>query len=121
MSIWTNIEKDLSPVQVAELVADPGKIISDLENLNASPSTTPASGGGGGTTVSPTASSAGSALLTIGLEIGAVGLFAVIANSGDNAASIMLIVMTGLWIMWAIQNSASIGRLGGLISGVSAL
>ena len=72
------------------------------------------------TTGAPGVASAGSgsALLTIALELGAVGLFTIIADSSDQAASIMLIVMTGLWIMWAIQNSGVIAGFTNVITNI---
>jgi hypothetical protein len=74
----------------------------------------------GSTTVAGTATAgSGTALLTIGMELGAVGLFAIIADSGDQAASIMLIVLTGLWILWAIQHSGSIAKFSGIITNLS--
>lgn len=51
-------------------------------------------------------------ILVVGLELGAVGLFTLIAGISDDVGSIMVLFMIGLWIIYMVSNS-------GVISGVS--
>lgn len=51
-------------------------------------------------------------VLTVGLELGAVGIFTLIAGTSDDVGSIVVLFMIGLWIIYMVSNS-------GVISGIS--
>jgi hypothetical protein len=51
-------------------------------------------------------------LLKLGLELGAVGVFTLIAGASDDAGSLMVLFMVGLWLIFMVSNS-------GVIAGIS--
>lgn len=57
------------------------------------------------------------ALLTLGLELLAVGLFTLLAGAGNDMGTVMVVFMVGLWILFLTTHSAVIA---GLEMGLSA-
>lgn len=51
------------------------------------------------------------AMLTVSLELLAVGLFTLMAGAGPDMGSIMVLLMFGFWMVFLITNSAIITRL----------
>jgi hypothetical protein len=63
--------------------------------------------------------SAGDALLTLGLEFTAVGMFALLADTSDDMANIVMTFMIGLWLIWMISNAKTLQGLNNVISYLS--
>lgn len=57
------------------------------------------------------------AILTLGLELLAVGLFTLIAGASDDVGTIVIIFMVGLWLIYLVTNSKVIA---GLEAGLAA-
>jgi hypothetical protein len=120
MSLWTDIQaaakKAAGQIIPGLSEAENAQVIGDLSSQLQGKSSAPAASS---SSAAKATAGSGSALLTIGVELGAVGVFALIADSGDQAASIMLIVMLGLWILWAIQNSGVLSGFSNVLSNVA--
>lgn len=56
-------------------------------------------------------SSASTAILAVSLELLAVGVFTLIAGASDDVATIVLLFMTGMWIIFLITQSSVIAGL----------
>jgi hypothetical protein len=54
---------------------------------------------------------ASATLMTMGLELLAVGAFTLIAGANDEIGSIVLLFMAGLWIIYLITESSIIGNV----------
>lgn len=48
---------------------------------------------------------ASAAILTISLELAAVGAFTLLAGASDEAGTVMVIIMIGLWLIYAISET----------------
>lgn len=56
-------------------------------------------------------SSASSAILSISLELLAVGVFTVMAGASSDMGTIMVLIMVSLWLMFMVTNSSVVGGL----------
>lgn len=56
-------------------------------------------------------SSASSAILSISLELLAVGVFTVMAGASSDMGTIMVLIMVSLWLMFMITESSVVGGL----------
>lgn len=51
-------------------------------------------------------------ILAVGIEFLAVGLFTLLAGASDEAGKIVIILMIGFWLIYAVTNSTVIAGLG---------
>lgn len=58
-------------------------------------------------------------ILVIGIELLGVGLLTLLAGASDEAGQIVVIFMIGLWLIWAITDSAALGRIGAVFTNVA--
>lgn len=58
--------------------------------------------------------------LTVGVELLGVGLLTVLAGASDDAGSIVVLFMIGLWLIWMISDASVLSRLGNALSNVAA-
>lgn len=61
------------------------------------------------------------ALLTVAIEGLAVGIFTLIAGINDQAGSIVVTFMVGLWIIFMITNSGAISKIVGTAGNIGKL
>jgi len=71
----------------------------------------------GGTAPKRPASS--EAILTLGLEVLAVGIFTVIAGISHDVGTIVIIFMIGFWLIYMITNSSVIAGIGAALTRVA--
>jgi hypothetical protein len=62
----------------------------------------------------------GSAILVLGVEFAAVALFTFIAGVSDDAGTIMVIIMVGLWLIYLVNNSQVIAGISNVIGNISS-
>jgi hypothetical protein len=60
-----------------------------------------------------------SVIVTISVELLAVGLFTLVAGISNDAGRLMVIFMVGLWLIYALTTSQVITHLGALLQGVA--
>lgn len=51
------------------------------------------------------------AILGVAVEGLAVGLFTLVAGASDDAGTIVIIFMVGLWVIWLVTNSGTVSRI----------
>jgi hypothetical protein len=61
------------------------------------------------------------AILSIAVEGLAVGLFTLIASSSNEAGSIVVTFMIGLWMIWLISNAGVVSRFANAIGNINNL
>lgn len=59
-----------------------------------------------------------SAILELALELLAVGLFTILAGTNDDIATLVILFMVGLWLIWLIQNSSVVSGLENMLGSV---
>lgn len=59
------------------------------------------------------------AILSIALEMLAVGVFTLLAGAGEEAGSIVVLFMVGLWIMYLISDSQIVQGLVNMLNTLS--
>lgn len=57
-----------------------------------------------------------SALLDIALQLFGVWLFTLLAGASDDAGTIMVILMSGLWLIFMIKHASAVQNLGTIFS-----
>ena len=62
---------------------------------------------------------ASDALLTVGVELGAVAVFTLIAGASDDAGSLVVLFMVGLWLIFLVSDSSVIAGVSNAITNVS--
>jgi hypothetical protein len=60
-----------------------------------------------------------SVIVTLSVELLAVGLFTLVAGISNDAGRLMVIFMVGLWLIYALTTSQVITHLGALLQGVA--
>jgi hypothetical protein len=115
MSVWTTVT-GAAKTAAGQIIPGVSEITGGLKTETAIQKTEGQNTKTNSATVNEAVGNSATALLTIGVELGAVALFAIIADTSDGAANIMMVVMLGLWIMWAIQNSGAIAGASNLVS-----
>lgn len=60
-----------------------------------------------------------SVVVTLGVEMLAVGMFALIADTNDQVGNIVILFMVGLWLIYAVTDSAVIASIGSALSGIA--
>jgi len=64
--------------------------------------------------------SSSSTILVIGLELGAVALFTFVAGVSDDAGTIMVVIMIGLWLLYMVNDSQVIAGISNAIGNISS-
>jgi hypothetical protein len=64
---------------------------------------------------------ASGAILSIGVELLGVGLLTVLAGASDEAGSIVVLFVIGLWLIYMISDSAVFAKLGNGLSNVASM
>lgn len=59
-------------------------------------------------------------ILKVGLELGAVGVFTLIAGASDDAGSLTIIFMIGLWLIYMVSNSGVIAGFSRAITNIES-
>lgn len=59
-------------------------------------------------------------LLTLGLELGAVALFTIIAGFSDDAGTFMVLWMVGLWLIYMVSDSQVIAGISNAIGNIAS-
>jgi hypothetical protein len=59
-------------------------------------------------------------ILTVGLELGAVALFTIIAGFSDDAGTFMVLWMVGLWLIYIVSDSAVIAGFSNAIGNIAS-
>lgn len=62
---------------------------------------------------------ASAAILSISLELAAVAVFTLLAGASDDAATAVLIIMAGLWLIYGIEQSGVLYDLVGAFRSLS--
>jgi hypothetical protein len=65
------------------------------------------------------ASGTSAIVLQVGLELTAVAVFTLIAGSSDDAGSIVVLFMIGLWIIYMVSNAGVISGISNAITNIS--
>lgn len=78
-------------------------------------------GGGGSVGTAPAVKRPASseAIMTLGLEILAVGIFTVMAGISHDMGTIVIIFMVGFWLIYMITDSAVIAKIGAALTTVA--
>jgi hypothetical protein len=61
-----------------------------------------------------------SAILILGVEFAAVALFTFIAGASDDAGTIMVVFMIGLWLIYMVNDSKVIAGISNVIGNISS-
>lgn len=59
------------------------------------------------------------ALVTLLLEFVAVGVFTILAGASDNAATIVILMMVGFWLIYMVTNSKILAGLENALGSLS--
>jgi hypothetical protein len=61
-----------------------------------------------------------STVLLAGTELAAVAVFTLIAGASDDAGTIMVLVMVGLWLIYMVSDSKVIAGISGAIGNIAS-
>jgi len=74
---------------------------------------------GGGGTAAKKRPADSEAIMTLGLEILAVGIFTILAGINHDMGTIVIIFMIGFWLIYMITNSTVIAKIGAALTTVA--
>jgi len=66
------------------------------------------------------ASGTSSVVLQVGLELTAVAVFTLIAGSSNDAGSIVVLFMIGLWLIYMVTNAGVISGISNAVGNISS-
>jgi hypothetical protein len=61
----------------------------------------------------------GDVILTVGVELAAVALFTLVAGASDDAGSVVVLFMAGLWLIYLVSDSKVLAGLSNAITNVA--
>lgn len=61
------------------------------------------------------------AALSVGVELLGVGLLTILAGASEEAGSVVVLFMIGLWLIWMISDASVLSKLGNALSNVAAM